>query len=93
MTRQVTERDFRMPEFRDAETVDYEFRGDGKIVRKDRWESGMRRIACDVGMPMHGDVEISDVVSEVWRIFEVAAMVERAAADSIWREIGPESLA
>jgi hypothetical protein len=45
MTKKVTERDFRMPEFRDANPEDYEFRGDGKIVRKDRWETGIRRIA------------------------------------------------
>ena len=38
MTREVTEADFRMPEFKDAEPKDYEFRADGKIVRKDRWE-------------------------------------------------------
>ena len=30
--REVTERDFRMPEFRDAKPEDYEFRANGKIV-------------------------------------------------------------
>ena len=41
MTRMVTEEDFRMPEFRGAKVEDYEFRKDGKIVRKDRWERGI----------------------------------------------------
>ncbi|MEG0969430.1 MAG: hypothetical protein RSG92_29145, partial [Pseudomonas sp.] len=45
----VTERDFRMPEFRDAKPEDYEFRGDGKIVRKDRWETGIYSIRYALG--------------------------------------------
>lgn len=61
--RPVTERDFRMPEFRDADPSDYEFRGDGKIVRKDRWETGIRRIASIVGI--HNNLEIDDVVNKV----------------------------
>jgi len=34
MTRTVTERDFRKPEFADADPNDYEFRADGAVVRK-----------------------------------------------------------
>lgn len=45
MSRPVTEADFRRPEFRDAKPEDYEFRGDGRIVRKDRWETTVRNIA------------------------------------------------
>lgn len=43
MRRQVAELDFRLPEFRDAKVEDYEFREDGKLVRKDRWESAVHK--------------------------------------------------
>ena len=33
-----TERDLRVPEFRDASQDELEFCADGKIVCKDRWE-------------------------------------------------------
>lgn len=49
--RQVTERDFRMPEFRNADPNDYEFRDDGVLVRKDRWEMGVVRIAGRIKDP------------------------------------------
>ncbi|WP_337881737.1 hypothetical protein [Chromobacterium haemolyticum] len=66
--RQVTERDFRMPQFRDADLNDYEFREDGKIVRKDRWEMGMHRIA-QIAFPGAREFEIDDVVKEVREVF------------------------
>lgn len=72
----VTEQDFRMPEFRDAKVEDYEIRGDGKVVRKDRWETGLRSIAYIVDLPMHGDVEIADVVEKVEKLMSIAAMPE-----------------
>ena len=62
MTKKVTERDFRMPEFRDANPEDYEFRGDGKIVRKDRWETGIRRIASIFN---NYNFEIEEIVEAV----------------------------
>lgn len=46
----VTEKDFRKPEFIDAQPADYEFRKDGKIVRKDRWEMAVREIAEIMGL-------------------------------------------
>lgn len=49
--KQVTERDFRRPEFMDADPNDYEFREDGAIVRKDRWEQGIRKLAGNVMGP------------------------------------------
>lgn len=61
---QVTERDFRMPEFRDADPKDYEFRSDGKIVRKDRWEMGIRRIRSILG-DTRREFEIDDIVMAV----------------------------
>lgn len=43
--REVTEKDFRKPEFRDAKVEDYEFRDDGKLVRKDRFQTTVFKIA------------------------------------------------
>lgn len=63
MSRQVTEMDFRKPEFRHEKVEDYEFRDDGAIVRKDRWVSGMRQISSIMGN--RGGFEIEDVVSQV----------------------------
>lgn len=67
MAREVTERDFRMPEFRDADPKDYEFRGDGKIVRKDRWEMGIQRIRELVGLNV-SEFEIPEVIDAVRRL-------------------------
>lgn len=63
--RAVTERDFRAPEFRDADPADYEFRDDGKIARKDRWEIAVRSIAFIVGFHSRDGFEIPDVVEKV----------------------------
>lgn len=64
MSREVTELDFRMPEFRSAKVEDYEFRADGKVVRKDRWETAVHHIRGIVG-PRGREFEISDVVNAV----------------------------
>ena len=64
MQREVTERDFRMPQFRDADPADYEFRGDGKIVRKDRWETGIHSIRYALG-DRRREFEIDDLVMAV----------------------------
>lgn len=63
--REVTLRDMLMPEFRHADPADYEFRGDGKIVRKDRWERGMFDIARALGINCRDGFEIPDVVYAV----------------------------
>ena len=62
--RAVTERAFRMREFADAKVEDYEFREDGKVVRKDRWETGILKIASILKL-VRGDWEISEVVQAV----------------------------
>lgn len=62
--REVTERDFRRPEFRDADPKDYEFRADGKIVRKDRWEEGIHAIR-DVLGDERREFEVIDVVKAI----------------------------
>ncbi|WP_256660982.1 hypothetical protein [Pseudomonas sp. DY-1] len=65
--REVTERDFRMPEFRDAKPEDYEFRDDGKVVRKDRWETGIRQIVSLLGNS-RAKFEIPNVVEAVRKL-------------------------
>lgn len=66
--REVTERDFRLPEFMDAKAADYEFRDDGVLVRKDRWEQAVRRIASLLEMSSRGGFEIEDVVAAVEKL-------------------------
>ena len=53
MSRTVTEQDFRMPEFRGKDPKDYEFRADGKVVRKDRWETAIHSIRDALGDNRH----------------------------------------
>jgi len=62
--RQVTEEDFRMPEFRGKDPKDYEFRDDGKVVRKDRWENAIHKIRYALG-DNRREFEIDDIVSAV----------------------------
>lgn len=62
--RTVTERDLRMREFKDAKIEDLEFRADGEIVRKDRWETGIHRIR-NLLSDSRGEFEIDDVVEAV----------------------------
>ena len=65
MSRQATEADFRKEEFRHAKAEDYEVRMDGKVVRKDRWITGMERIAGIIGEAQSVLLEIDDVVKKV----------------------------
>jgi hypothetical protein len=62
--RAVTERDLRLPEFRDAKIEDLEFRADGKVVRKDRWENGIHRIRDALG-DSRREFEVEDIVNAV----------------------------
>lgn len=41
---QLTERDIRLPQFKDSKLEDLEFDGTGEVVRKDRFETSMRKI-------------------------------------------------
>jgi len=63
--RDVTERDLRDPKYGMGEPEEFEFRDDGSIARKDRWEMGIRRIATAVGARSRDTFEIDDVVSRV----------------------------
>lgn len=64
MGRAVTEEDFRMPEFRGKDPKDYEFRSDGKVVRKDRWETAIHSIRYALG-DNRREFEIQDIVNAV----------------------------
>ena len=68
--RQVTERDFRKPEYLDAKPEEYEFRLDGKLVRKDRFESAIAQIHDLVGFDPRSGWELDDLVSAVRRLVE-----------------------
>lgn len=63
--RPVTERDLRRPEFMDCEPADLEWRQDGTLARKDRWEQGIRQIAGIVGMDPRKGFEVADVIAKV----------------------------
>jgi hypothetical protein len=76
---QVTEKDFRLPEYKDAKAEDYEFRSDGTIARKDRWITGIRKIASIVGFSGRDEWEIDDIVEKVKQL----DVVERE-----WMELG-----
>jgi len=62
--KQVTQEDFIIQEFRGKDPNDYEFRSDGKIVRKNRWEQGFRAIASIFVNP-RADFEIDDIITRV----------------------------
>ena len=64
MTKQVTEKDFREEKFKFAKVEDYEFRTDGEIVRKDRWEAAVRAMAVALKINTR-DFEIVQVVQAV----------------------------
>lgn len=56
---EITENDLRLPEFRGVKIEELERRSDGVIVRKDRWETGIRKIASILGC---NEFEIDEVV-------------------------------
>jgi hypothetical protein len=78
--RPVTERDLRMPEFRDVEPSDLEFRSDGKIVRKDRWEQAVFRVASlvhevDPRFSIRHGFEIPDLLSRLGDLLQALVVV------------------
>ncbi len=85
--RTVTERDLRMPEFADADPKDLEFRGDGKLVRKDRWEVGIRKIHFRLGMSCRDDFEIENVLIAVVSLVARCQLMDDAIGDVLWDEM------
>jgi hypothetical protein len=70
--KRVTEFDLRMPEFRDynLNLDDLEFRKDGKIVRKDRWETGFRKVTTLIGYTGRDEWEIDEIINELREVLE-----------------------
>jgi len=64
MKREVTENDFRKPEFQGKDPSEYEFRDDGLVVRKDRWKTAVHRIRCSLG-DNRREFEVDDIVDAV----------------------------
>lgn len=75
-TKTVTESDFRLPEFRDAKPEDYEFDGTGQVVRKDRWETAVRRI---VYILEDADYSCESISSRSFKIQDVVDFIEGLA--------------
>ena len=63
--RVVTENDFRKIEFKHKDPADYEFRPDGKIVRKDRFENGIQSLRVRLKFPRNEEWEIQDLLHKV----------------------------
>lgn len=78
----VTERDFRRPEFLDANPEDYEFREDGKIVRKDRWERGIKRIVSIVGLN-NREFEIDEVIERVRLLHQTPVRINQSVIEAL----------
>lgn len=72
MSRDVTENDLRAPQFKGMKVEDLEFRDDGAIVRKDRWETTVRRIAGKV-IGSRSQFECDQVADAVEKLADVDA--------------------
>ncbi len=70
--REVTEFDLRAEEFKhpSIKPEEFEFRADGKIVRKDRYERGFRSLVESAGFSLRG-FEIDDVVNKITSVLDV----------------------
>lgn len=55
----------RDPRWIGCEPADLEWREDGTLAHKDRWERGIREIAGIVGMDPRSGFEVADVVRRV----------------------------
>lgn len=79
MDKQVTELDLRRPEFQDPKLKPehFEFDSTGEVVRKDRFERGMRKIASILhgvnGLSPSGSWNVEQVVEAVQIVIERGA--------------------
>jgi hypothetical protein len=71
--KQVTENDFRLPEFRNANIADYEFDSTGKLVRKDRWKRAVETIRYYVG-----------ITDRTYEIYDVITAARKLSIDIDW---------
>ena len=88
MTKEVSILDFIAPEFRGADPLDYEFRNDGKIVRKDRWMNGMNSIAQAIGMSTREGYEIPDAVNRVEQVFTALENIDHRYILNVLERVG-----
>ena len=84
MIRPVTEADFRQPEFRAAKVEDYEFRDDGRIVRKNRWIEAVHDIKSLVLDDDARDFEIDEVISAVKKLVGEATNTNEIENNDDW---------
>ena len=70
MDRPVTENDLRAPQWKDVNIADLEFRSDGQIVRKDRFEVGIGNIAAVLGARATEISAITDQVRVLLKFWE-----------------------
>lgn len=93
--RQANTNDFMKPEFVGKKTEDYEVRDDGSVVRKDRWEMGIRSIGC--ALSIQSDWEVSEVVACTLKVIKAfnaeteAANLKSQISDSENRFLQAES--
>jgi hypothetical protein len=72
----VVERDFRQPIYRDANPEDYEFRTDGSIARKDRWEKAVMSIR-----------DLLNIDAREFEIDDVVLAVEKMVGSGVWESV------
>lgn len=82
--REVQERDFRRPEFLDSDPKDYEFRDDGKVVRKDRWETAINSIRHALG-DHRREFEIVEIENAVIALVNTVPLPPEDDAPDTWR--------
>lgn len=75
--RTVTEADFRMIQYRDAKPEDYEFHELDGLVRKDRWEKTVRRIAGLMGYETEHGFDLDCL------IYSVECLVKNAKEEGV----------
>lgn len=90
MSREVMERDLRAPAYREGAPNEYEFRSDGAIVRKDRFQTGMRDIAAIV-FGCGNDYEIADVIKAIHMLKSTRLIEAMAMARDVF-ESSPKAL-
>ncbi|MPW43354.1 hypothetical protein [Acinetobacter guerrae] len=76
---EVTEQDIRLPQFRDAKLEDLEFDATGEVVRKDRFQTSMRKLygkLCGInGLSSHGSWTCEQVVGAVEQLLRFKQLV------------------
>lgn len=80
MPRPVTERDLRAPEFADCEPEDMELLDDGRIVRRDRWQSGLKNMLDLLGVTDE-DAGMNEAIDRIRDLQEAAGKLPDAQAD------------